>query len=270
MADQVRIERIDDIAVVRMDRPPANALDLSLVRELDSALELLETQGGGGDGGGGGGARGVVLTGVGNFFSAGLDLKVVPEYTDELQRDMIVAFGRMIGRLYAHPHPTVAAVNGHAVAAGTLLALACDYRIGPIGDCRLGLTGARVGIPYPVAAQAVIEAELDPATRRVMVLGAEQIGPDEAMEKGILDELLPADRVLERAVEVAQQRSTLPAEAYGKIKQQLRAEALRKIRAATELGEDPCLDDWVTHEATEAAARVLRRPGAPRASPGQQ
>ena len=124
----------------------------------------------------------------------------------------------------------------------------------------VGLTGARVGIPYPVAAQAVIEAELDPATRRVMVLGAEQIGPDEALEKGILDELLPADRVLERAVEVAQQRSTLPAEAYGKIKRQLRAAALEKIRYAIESGEDPCLDNWVTPEAADASARALGRP----------
>ncbi|MCH8938964.1 MAG: enoyl-CoA hydratase/isomerase family protein, partial [Gemmatimonadetes bacterium] len=150
----VHIEQLDRVAVVTLDRPPANALDLAFTRDLEAALAEVEC----------GDAASLVLTGSGDFFSAGLDLKVVPGYSRERQRDMIVALGRLVGRLYGNPRPTVAAVNGHGVAAGTLLALACDYRIGPLGNYRFGLTGARVGIPYPIAAQAVIDAELDPAT----------------------------------------------------------------------------------------------------------
>lgn len=243
----VSIDRLDGIAVVKLDRPPANAFDLPFTRELDTAIAAVESDG----------TTAVVLTGSGEFFSAGLDLKEVPHYSHEHQREMILALGRMVGRLYAAPVPTVAAVNGHAVAAGTLLALACDYRIGPSGAFRFGLTGARVGIPYPVAAQTVIESELDPATRRVLVLGAAQLGPEQAADMGILDELHAPDRVVERAMEVARERAELPAEAYGKIKRQLRAAALERIRQANETGDDPFLQSWMTSDARGASADAL-------------
>ena len=232
----VHIEQLDRVAVVRLDRPPANALDLSFTRDLEAALGEVEA----------GDAASLVLTGSGDFFSAGLDLKVVPGYSPEHQRDMIVALGRLVGRLYGNPRPTVAAVNGHGVAAGTLLALACDYRIGPLGDYRFGLTGARVGIPYPVAAQSVIDSELDPATRRILLLGAALLSPDEAAARGILDELHPPERVLERAIEVARERAELPADAYAKIKGQLRGAALERIRDANDGGNDPLLQSWIT------------------------
>jgi enoyl-CoA hydratase len=246
----VHIEELDNVIVVKLDRPPANALDLSFTRELEAALGDTED----------GGAGSLVLTGTGDFFSGGLDLKLVPGYSQNEQREMILALGRLVGRLYADPRPTVAAVNGHAVAAGTLLALACDYRVGPRGDYRYGLTGARVGIPYPVAAQTVIESELDPATRRILVLGATQLGPEEAVHRGILDELCPADRVLDRAVEVARERAALPADAYGKIKGQLRATALQRIRDANEGGDDPFLESWLTADSASASAEALDSP----------
>ncbi len=232
----VHIEQHDRVAVVRLDRPPANALDLSFTRDLEAALREVES----------GDAASLVLTGSGDFFSAGLDLEVVPGYSREHQRDMIVALGRLVGRLYGNPRPTVAAVNGHGVAAGTLLALACDYRIGPLGDYRFGLTGARGGIPYPIAAQAVIDYELDAATRRILLLGAALLSPDEAAARGILDELHPPERVLERAIEVARERAELPADTYAKIKGQLRAAALRRIREANDAGNDPLLVSWIT------------------------
>ncbi len=249
-ATHVHIEPVDDVAVVRLDRAPANAFDLSLARELDGALSDVESSD----------AKSLVLTGSGDFFSAGLDLKVVPGYSQSEQRDMILALGKMVGRLYAFSRPTIAAVNGHGVAAGTLLALACDYRVGPRGDYRFGLTGARVGIPYPIVAQAVIEAELDPATTRIMLLGAKQFGPEEAVAKGILDELCDPDEVLQRAIEAARQRSRMPAVAYGRIKQQLQAAALERIHAANPGGDDPFLESWMTGDAADASAEALDSP----------
>ncbi len=249
-AKHVHIEQVDDVAVVRLDRAPANAFDLALARELDGALSDVESSD----------AKSLVLTGSGDFFSAGLDLKVVPGYSQSEQRDMILALGRMVGRLYAISRPTIAAVNGHGVAAGTLLALACDYRVGPRGDYRFGLTGAKVGIPYPVVAQAVIDSELDPATTRIMLLGAEQFGPEEAVAKGILDELRDPDEVLERAIEAARARSRMPAVAYGRIKQQLRAAALERIHDANHRGDDPFLESWMTGDSADASAEALDSP----------
>src|SRR5712692_1224282 len=113
----IHMERIDHVAILRSDRPPANAIELSLATQLEAALAGLETDKD---------IRALVLTGTGRFFSAGLDLKAVPSYGPEEQRALIMAVNRLIYRLYAFPRPTVAAVNGHAVAGGLVTVLACD------------------------------------------------------------------------------------------------------------------------------------------------
>lgn len=92
----VHIEQHDRVAVVRLDRPPANALDLSFTRDLEAALGEVES----------GDAASLVLTGSGDFFSAGLDLKVVPGYSRERQRDMIVPWeGSSAGCMAIHGPP---------------------------------------------------------------------------------------------------------------------------------------------------------------------
>lgn len=231
----IRSARTDGVAVLTFDRPPANAFDLDETKAAIDAFGRAAAD-----------AKAVVLTGTGAFFSGGLDLKTVPQYDESDQRDMILALGTLLESLYGHPRPTVAAVNGHAVAAGTLLVLSCDYRVGPLGDSRFGLTGTRVGIPYPASAQAIIDAELDPATRRVMLLGAGQFGPEQAVAHGVLDELQPPDAVLDRAVAVATERSRMPGGAYAVVKQQLRADALERIRHSTRTGSDPLMGSWLT------------------------
>jgi enoyl-CoA hydratase len=222
------------VAVLTFDRPPANAFDLVQTKvTIDALTDAAES------------AKAVVVTGTGSFFSGGLDLKAVPGYDQTDQREMILLLGKLLEGLYGHPRPTVAAVNGHAVAAGTLLALACDYRVGPAGDARFGLTGTRVGIPYPASAQAIIDAELDPATRRVMLLGAGRFGPEQAVAHGVLDELQPPDAVLGRAIAVATERSQMPPGAYAVVKQQLRAGALERIRHSTQTDSDPLMGSWL-------------------------
>lgn len=231
----VHVTQTDGVAVLTFDRPPANAFDLVQTKTTIDAFDRVATD-----------AKAVVLTGTGSFFSGGLDLKSVPDYDETDQREMILALGRLLETLYGHPRPTIAAVNGHAVAAGTLLALACDYRVGPADDSRFGLTGTRVGIPYPASAQAIIDAELGPATRRVMLLGANRFGPEQAVAHGVLDELQPHSAVLHRAMAVAAERSQMPPGAYAVVKQQLRADALERIRHSTRSGSDPLMGSWLT------------------------
>ncbi len=93
-----------------------------------------------------------------------------------------------------------------------------------------------------------------------MLLGAEQFGPEEAVAKGILDELRDPDEVLERAIEAARERSRMPAVAYGRIKQQLRAAALERIHDANHSGDDPFLESWMTGDSAGASAEALDSP----------
>ena len=201
----------------------------------------------------------LVITGEGSCFSAGLDLKAVPSYDRAQQQAMVMAVNRMFGRLYGLPLPTIAAVNGHAIAGGVILTLACDYRVGAEGDYKLGLAEARVGVVYPVAAMAIVRSELAPATAKTMVLTARNYSPREALAMGVLDELQPPDRLLARAMEVAGEMAALPRSAYRRIKRGLRAEALALIDDAISNRNEPMLDSWLSEETRIASAEALKR-----------
>ena len=246
----ILIERIGQIAVLRIDRPPANAIDLVLAGEFAAALEGIETDGG---------ISALVVTGAGSCFSAGLDLKVVPTYDREQQQSMVMQVNRLFGGLYGLSMPTVAAVNGHAIAGGVILTLCCDYRIGAEGDYKLGLAEARVGVPFPVAAMAIVQSELSHSIARKMVLTARNSGPGEAQSMGVLDELQPPDQLLTRAIEVAEEMAGLPHSIYARIKREMRGAALSRIDDAIKNRNEPMLESWLNAESQAASAEALRR-----------
>jgi len=247
----IQIEKHGALAILRVDRAPANAIDLALANEFENALASIED---------GGDVGALVLTGAGSCFSAGLDLKVVPTYDSSEQQAMVMQVNRLFGRLYGLPLPTIAAVNGHAIAGGLILTLACDYRVAAEGDYKLGLAEMRVGVPYPVAAMAIVQSELTKPVARRMVLTARNSSPREALASGMLDELTAVDDLLSRSLEVAEELAALPRSIYGRVKRQLRAAALSRIEDAVANGEEPMLETWLNVETRIASEEALRRP----------
>jgi enoyl-CoA hydratase len=234
---------------VRIDRPPANALDLELLAEGHEVRERLVSSGPGA----------VVLTGTDQFFSAGMDLKAAPTLSTSEQRHTVDGINRLFSGWYAFPRPVVAAVNGHAVAGGLILALCADRRIGAT-ECSLGLTELRAGLPYPLAAISVVGAELSAAAARRLALGAELLSPQEALELGLVDELIEREQVLPRALEIAAGMAQLPRSTYTQVKMQLRGPTLDAIDRALGSGAgDPVLGAWVGEETSAAAASILER-----------
>lgn len=247
-ANQVEIHDRDGVATVIMNRPPANAIDLAFLDELERALIVIGERAA---------IRAMLLTGRGAIFSAGLDLKAVPRYDRAEQNRMLARLNAVIHRLYGLPIPTVAAVNGHAIAGGLILALACDWCVAVESGAMFGLTEIRAGVPYPAAADAIVRAELAPAAARELVLGGENHGVERAFALGLVDELQPANAVLERSQAKARALAMAPAEGYGRIKRQLRGRALAQMAEAITAG-DPLRDNWLFAETQAAAARVLR------------
>jgi enoyl-CoA hydratase/carnithine racemase len=245
----IRIEHHNGIATLYVDRPPVNAIDNQFLDRADAELLRLHDATG---------LRALVITGAGHCFSAGLDLKIVPRYTPNEQLHTIDGINRLVARLYALPVPTIAAVNGHAIAGGLILALACDYRVGTNAPCQIGLTEARAGIPFPAVAMQVLQAELSPAIARRLTLLARNYGPEAAHADGILDELQPPERVLSRAQELATDLAGIPADAYRRVKHQLRAVTIAANRAVVE-GRDPLADSWLSSEVGAASAALLGR-----------
>ena len=219
--------------MVTMDRPPANALAPGFLAEGAELMEDLRADP----------PSAVVLTGSHGFFSGGVDLKLVPTLDEEQAREMVAGINRLFIDWYSFPRPVVAAVNGHAVAGGAILALCADRRIGA-ADATYGLTELRVGVPYPAAAIACVRAELAPEAARRLVLEAELIDGEAALGHGLVDELLPADAVLDRAREVAAGLAELPTGAYETVKEQLRGPVIEAMRVGA--ADDPMSSSWLT------------------------
>jgi enoyl-CoA hydratase len=243
----VRVEERGNIAVVTIDRPPANALDPTLLEANAEVLDRLLTERPGA----------VVLTGAGAFFSGGADLRVVPALAGDDQAKMARGSNELFRGWYAFPGPVVAAVNGHAVAGGLVLALCGDHRVAATTG-RFGLTEVKVGIPYPPSAMAIVRAELTPSVARHLVLRGELFDSAAMLEFGVFDEVVADDDVLPRALVVAEEMAELPRGTFGIIKRSLRREALK---AAEDQRSDASLRSWISSETADASAAVLDKRG---------
>jgi enoyl-CoA hydratase len=229
----VSVEERGKATLVRVDRPPANAMNLELLDELVGALEGLAAHV----------PAAVVITGRDGFFSAGVDLKEVPGYGPEEHHRMVSGINRMVLATYGLSCPVIAAVTGHAIAGGLVLALCADLRIASL-EGRYGLTEVKVGVPFPQAAIGVVRAELAEHSARSLALGNQLIGGAEALRLGLFDEALAPHAVLSRAEQLAGEMTAFPADVYAATKRELRRQAFSSMTAAA--AADPLLDGWLS------------------------
>lgn len=230
---QISVTRDDSgVATVVADRPPANAMDVTLLGELVAALREVATAP----------PAALVLSGRPGFFSAGADLKAVPAYGPDEQRAMVEGINDMALGVYALPCPVVGAITGHAIAGGMVLALCTDLRVASSAG-KYGLTEVKVGVPYPQAAIGVVEAELGPQARRLFAFGNALHDAQTCQRLGVFDEVVEPDAVLPRAQELAGELAAMPADVYARTKRDLRGATIERMRAAA--ADDPLLARWV-------------------------
>jgi enoyl-CoA hydratase len=229
----VSAQSTETMTIITVDRPPANAMDVELLAELGDALAAVA----------GDPPRAVVLAGREGFFSGGADLKAVPSYGSEQQRQMVNGINRMAIQAYALPCPVVAAVTGHAIAGGLVLALCADYRIASTAG-RYGLTEVKVGVAYPQAAIMAVRAELAPHAARRLAFGNQLIEAAPCVELGVFDEAVDPPVVLDRAIEVAAQLGAMSSDVYALTKAGLRADTVERMRAGA--ASDPLLEGLVS------------------------
>jgi enoyl-CoA hydratase len=228
----VTVAEQDGVTVLSADRPPANAMDVGLLRELVAAVEALAAAP----------PPALVLAGRPGFFSAGADLKATPGYGPDEQRAAVEGINAMALGVYALPCPVVAAITGHAIAGGLVLALCADVRIAS-AEGRYGLTEVKVGLPYPQAAIGIVRAELAPHAARLLALGNQLVDARECVRLGAFDEVCEPAAVVPRALEVAAGLAAMPAAAYARTKAELRGATIARLREAA--ADDPLLAAWV-------------------------
>lgn len=229
-----RIARVDDVHVVTMASNKVNAMNDEFFSDLQAAMVELQSAE----------ALPVVLTGSGRCFCAGLDLRELYDLDRTTLSAFVDRLDQTVLAWFTLPRPTVAAVNGHAIAGGCVLALACDVRVAVDHDASIGLNEVQVGIPFPAVPLTVTRHTLSPArVREAMLMGA-LYPPAGALAHGLVDEVLPAAEVMARAIALA--RSIVPdsLEAYAALKAQLLAPALASLEATREQVNREFLDVW--------------------------
>jgi enoyl-CoA hydratase len=227
----IDVQTRDGVAVVRVEHGKANALDTELMRDLSAALQQLRH----------GGTRAAVLTGTGSIFGAGVDLFRVISGGDAYATEFVPGLAHFLVDLFEFPLPLVAAVNGHAIAGGCIVACACDYRIMAEGKGTIGVPELLVGVPFPTVALEIMRFAVPPHEVQALIYTGRTCGAEEALRRGLVNEVAGADQLLARAREVAQQLGTIPGPVFSATKRALRHETAKRVR------DDGTLADVVRH-----------------------
>ena len=198
------------IVTLKLAHGKAAALDVELLEALQRELSAAED------------ARAVVLTGSGSIFSAGVDLFRLVDGGADYVRRFFPLLRDALRQLFAMPVPVVAAVNGHAIAGGAILVFACDIRL--MSGGRIGVPEHLVGVPFPAAVLEIVRFAV-PIPQRFVLTGR-TVPPDEALAAGMIDEVVDAAALPDRAMEAAQQLAAVPRQTFRMTKQRLRAPAL--------------------------------------------
>lgn len=238
----ITAENVGSLKVLRLHHGKVNALDLEVLRALTGELREL------------GEARGLVLTGTDRVFSAGVDLHRLLESDSDYTREFLGELDALVHAIFELPIPVVAALTGHAIAGGCLIAAACDYRV--MGQGRIGVTEATVGLPVPPASLEALRFTAGERTAGLVLTGR-TMEATEALALGLIDEIADPGNVLPRAIEVARQFASSPARTFALHKNMLRAEARRRMRqAVAEHGPDVAAT-WLDDEPRRFAAGYL-------------
>lgn len=213
-----------------------------------------------------GAARPLIVTGQGSAFSAGLDLPTLIEYPRERLREFFVHFDRALGRLACLDRPTVAAVNGHAVAGGAILLLACDRRLGASALVSsgkpyfIGLKESALGVPLPRVAYSILaDAVGRGAAALEIALTGDLFSPEDSLRLGILHRVVPPDELESAAEQEAARLAQSTSRAAAILKRELKTECFAALDR--EPDNEAFLDAWFSAETQRRIRRVVDRLG---------
>lgn len=239
------IETVDGCAVVRMNTNKVNVQNDQFFADLHDAFDRLEREFD---------ELPVVLTGQGDAFSAGIDFQysfdIFGSGSLEKIRDWYKAYRETNLRIFRYPRPTVAAVNGHAIAGGLITALDCDFRVAARKPAKFGLNEVPIGIPMPAAYVEIIKYALGDQVGALTTLRGELYGLEEAQRLGFFHEVAEPDQLLTTAIRYARCITPDCNTAYAMSKKALQDGTIQQIEKRT-----VALDDLLPAGMSDAGNR---------------
>jgi len=245
----IEVTREDSVAVLTMAHGKANAMDISLMREMRRVMvETIQSD-----------ARAIVITAKGPIFSAGVDLMALAKGGRPYLEEFLPELSAALRLVFATDKPVVAAVNGHAIAGGCILACACDYRLMARGAGRIGVPELRVGVPFPMVPAEITRYALGTArAQRAMLVGT-VVEAERAVEAGMIDEVVEPERLMERARAAASAMAATPAASYARVKRDLRRPVLETWERLQLQHDRETLEAWDSAAVREAVRGYVEK-----------
>lgn len=245
----MRIERDGEVAILFMEAGKANAMTRTMLDALLSCWdEACRSD-----------ARAIVLTGDGRSFCAGLALTELIELDRAAMREAIDRFTAVMVRVFSTDRPVVAAIDGHAIAGGCVLACQCDARIAAEVPARIGLNEVQLGIGMPAIVLEPLRLFLPPASFNAVGLEGRLFSPSEAQALGLVDRVVSRDELLGAACERARVLASVPTTAYAQVKAAWRGPAMAAIARDGHDVRERWLDTWFHAEAQARLRATVAR-----------
>ena len=239
----------DSVTVVRLEHGKVNAFDTELMSRWIGELARLEQAD----------TSAVVLTGTRSVFSAGVELRRLTEGGRDYVKAFLPLLGDAFFKTFTFPKPLIAAVNGHAIAGGCVLACACDYRVMAEGTGRIGTPELSVGVPFPSMAMEILRLVVPAHRLQAVVYRGLTCTPDDAITNGFVDELAAPGALLERAVEVAAHLGSLPPASFALTKRIIRQPSRDRVVRYMRSVDEEVLKAWMSARVQDAVRAYVER-----------
>ncbi|MEE8044655.1 MAG: enoyl-CoA hydratase/isomerase family protein [Thermodesulfobacteriota bacterium] len=240
--------KIDErIATITLNRPKVNALNEPLIDELREAFDDAENNGD---------INSVILTGGGSFFSFGFDVPGFMSYPKDSFERYVLRYSELIKKIFMFPKPIIAALNGHTIAGGCVLALACDYRIMVSGKAKISLNEMTFGSTLFSSVIETLRYTVGSKKSEQIIYSGKMFSADEALSLGLVDKTLNEDDFISVVTETAQGFAGKHLSAFKSIKKLLKLETLKKIDREEKDSISEFVDIWYSESMRENLKKI--------------
>jgi enoyl-CoA hydratase/carnithine racemase len=240
-----------EVALLKLNRSVTNPVNLALINELSGNVEKARDEKE---------IAGVVLSSANDkFFSIGFDIPQLIELNEKDFTKFYTAFNQLCVSLYTFPKPLIAAITGHAVAGGCILTLCCDYRFIAEGKKLMGLNEIKLGVPLPYPADRILRQIVDDRVARKILDTGDFFLPEETLGMGIVDEVMPLEQIVEKAVEKVESIQSRSLYAYAAIKRNRIEKVVAEIQYNLAAKEEIFIEMWYKQETRKKLKAALEK-----------
>ena len=248
--DFIEIKKKNELAILTLSRGKVNALNDEVVRQMQTAFNSLENDPN---------IKAVILTGRGKFFTFGFDIPKFLSYSKEEFIDYLIHFTNLYMSIFLYPKPVIAALNGHTIAGGCMLALACDNRIMVSGKAKISLNEIAFGSSVFAGCVEMLRFCVGSKKAEKILYSGKMYSADEAKMLGLIDRITSEDDLIDEAMTSALDLGNKPLQAFTSIKTLLRKPVAEEIKQEEMVSIKEFVDIWYSKPTWEKLKNIKIR-----------